>query len=299
MSDLLTHWAIFDDSRRLALVDEALRAPLGELLQEEREMARLGALTRYGSKFVPPVLESTRARGNGVAEDGIARKKLAFALGAVTHYAADLVMKPLMSRLARADWNAAHHGMQQQRVAGKGSAGIREISAYYDTHVFRSVYLAGNEEPFSSHFLKQNPAAPERELEELVRSLFQQALLACHTLKPPLEDFDGWLERLIELVPTLYVDVEQYRRVLAAPDPERVTAYAVTTEFYVESDPVVRLARAVQRNECIEQAAIDGAIVETANRGGYGQALALSLRRLRETARFLRGDAEALPDLAQ
>jgi hypothetical protein len=56
MSDLLTHWAIFEDLRRLSQHDPAIAPLFASILQEEREFARLGAISRGGSVFVPHIL---------------------------------------------------------------------------------------------------------------------------------------------------------------------------------------------------------------------------------------------------
>ena len=44
MSDLLTHWAIFDDARRLLRIDSHIEPLLREIVDETESIARLGAL---------------------------------------------------------------------------------------------------------------------------------------------------------------------------------------------------------------------------------------------------------------
>jgi len=155
MSDMLTHWAVFEDCRRLALLDNRVDRALAGIMHDEREFARLGALARAGEFFVPHILNLARnapRRGNNSA---LLRRKLAFALGGITHYAADAIMKPLAKAKTQADWNEGH--WQMQRGDGAPDSAIREVSAYYDTHVFRK----GRKSPsiaFSSPITTPSPA---------------------------------------------------------------------------------------------------------------------------------------------
>lgn len=303
MSDLLVHWAVFDDCRRLALQDKRVEPLLAQIAHEEREFARLGALTRGGGRYVPEILGYARANWAAKSQDQTLRRKVAFALGGITHYAADQVLKPLMKQYAKADWNDAHHAMQgrgnRAGVSEEAIASVREISAYYDTHVFRKVYLTGQEEPFTRFLTAANATAPGQALEEFVRSLFQRALLSAHTFDPDLTDVQQWLDRLFAQVQPLYIDIALYARVFAQPDPAKMQTFAVETAFYRDDDPVVRVSRALHQGQTISQAELDAAIHEGANRGGYGRSVELGARRLREASAYWRGETDQTPDLRQ
>jgi hypothetical protein len=295
MSDLLTHWAVFEDCRRLALLDDRVDADLAGTMEEERAFARLGALARGGAVFVPHVLASARAARRGGEE--VPRHKVAFALGGIAHYAADVMMKPLMSERAGSDWHETHSRMQ--RGEAPGASPIREVSAYYDVHVFRKVYLAGAEEPFTRFLLADNATDPGRALEEFVFSLFQRALLASHTLAPDRSDLDGWLDSLLARVQPLYVSVRTLARVFDDPDPAKTRAYGVEDAFYLESDPAIRVGRRAQRGDEVGAAELAAALAEDANSSAYARAVCRGLARLREASAFWRGESDAPPDLRQ
>jgi len=297
MSDLLTHWAVFEDCRRLALLDDRVDPLLARVMHEEREFARLGALARSGATFVPHILRAAREAYRQDGEAGPPRRKLAFALGGITHYAADVIMKPLIKSRTRVDWNEAHHRMQHGDSAPDSP--IREISAYYDTHVFRKVYLAGQEEPFNRFLLAENATEPGQALEEFVSALFQRALLASHTLAPNEDDLDGWLDNLIARVQPLYVNVRTFVRVFAAPDPDKMRAYGVEDAFYLEDDPAIRAARSAQAGQAIRASELAAALDEAANTSGYAKAVCRGLQRLRQASAFWRGERETTPDLQQ
>jgi hypothetical protein len=292
MSDLLTHWAVFDDSRRLALIDRQLDPRFVQVLDKEKEFARLGALTRGGGHFVPALIRQARQRQSQKADNAQADRRLAFALGGITHYACDLMMKPLLRGYADDTWLETYEGVGLMRKP------LREISAYYDTHVFRKVYLSGQEEPFSSFLLADNDTQPGKALEAFVYSLFQRALLSSHTLAPDWDNPETWLDNLFAKVQPLYVDIGMYVRIFANPDPKKMKLYRVESDFYLEDDPIVKVARARQQCQNVPEADYEYALQNGANKGGYGRALALSMRTLRATTLFWQGSGE-MPDVSQ
>ena len=301
MSDMLVHWAIFEDTARLAAADARIGDELAGVLCEQVTVARLGALTRGGGTWVPDIVKKARTKWGG--GDAKLPARLAFALGGVTHWAADVVMKPVMSKLANEERNRPHVEMQVDPAARakRGGASIREVSAYFDAHVFRKVYLGGDVEPFNRFMLSHNETDAGRAAEQFVRALFQRALLSCHTLDPgkPLSDYEPWLDKLIDTVQPLYLDLRQYADVYASPDPRKQEVYGVETTFYVEADPAVAAARQLQQGGAVAQAEIDAALADGANAGHYGRALAMSVNGLRGVAAYWRGEAEDCPAFHQ
>lgn len=296
MSDLLTHWAVFEDCRRLAGHDEGVEPLFREMIEAEREWARLGAITRGGNRWMPAILARARDRWAREEERPDLRRKVAFALGGLTHQACDHVMKPLMSERAGADWDTTHYMMQHGQREGEKVApvSIREVSAYYDTHVFRQVYLSGQEEPFNRFLLAANDSGPGRALEEFARALFQRALLSSHTLNPDRDDIDGWLDRLFARVQPLYIDIALYTDIFARPDPVKMERYGVETAFYHAGDPAIAAARALQRGEAVGAGRVRAALAAGANASGYGRALEIGLAYLRNGAAFWRGEVDTL-----
>jgi hypothetical protein len=301
MSDLLTHWAIFEDLRRYAQLDAAIEPLFARLMDKEREYARLGAITRGGSKIVPGILTSARREWPGDNPHRL-EMRLAFALGMITHFPTDQVLKPLMSKLAGADWNSSHHQAQGKHAAGDPEQDlnpIREISAYYDVHVFRKVYLSGHEEPFSRFLVGENSTESGAALEEFARALFQRSLLASHTFDPDYTNLDGWLDNLLGKVQPLYVAIETYSRVFNQPDARKMEDFQVESAFYLETDPIIHAARRLQRGEVLGAAELEAAWSCGANQSGYGRALELGVRTLRIASGYWQGKTQELPDLNQ
>ena len=201
--------------------------------------------------------------------------------------------------MSGADWNQTHHEMQKGTAGQAALDAIQEISVYYDVKVFREVYLSGSEDPFNRFLFADSGIEPVRALEEFVTSLFQRALLAAHTFAPDKDDFDGWLDNLIGQVQPLYLSVERYVSVFRAPDAAKTRKYGVDTEFYRSDDPVVAAARAAQRGQAVSSAALEAAIRDGANRGGYGQAVALGVRTLRQASDYWEHRSDEIPDVSQ
>lgn len=278
MSDLLTHWAVFDDARQLANHDAHVEPILLDVLNNEADIARLGALSRGGNWWTGPVLRA--ARQHQQPDTKRWRQKLAYGLGGLLHYPADFIFKPVMKRLVKAGGET------------------REIYAYQDCYIFRQVYGAGHEEPFSPHFLAPNGSDTGRQLELFVRALFQRSLLSSHTLAPDRADFDGWLDNLLDKIQPLYIDVNLYVNVWRNPDPAKRKAYEIETNFYQADDAIIALARRAQTGETIAQDDLDAAL---ANPGAsdYAGAVQLGVGVLREATQFWRGQTDETPDVSQ
>jgi hypothetical protein len=301
MSDLLTHWAVYDDCRRLAATDAQMDPFINCLLDEKGHYARLGAIARSGSRWMPTILKNAYPQRAKAATDERLQQKIAFALGGLLHFPADYVFKPLMSKLAQTDWDRAHHQMQGREANGAEAppVSIREISVYYDCHVFKKVYLAGCEEPFTRFLVADNTLEPGQALEAFVRSLFQRALLASHTLAPDMDNFDAWLDNLLDRVQPLYVDIGLYVEVFNNPDAQKMETYRVESDFYRDTDPIITLVRAVQHGEQITQSDLQTALDSENNKSGYATCLTMGVRLLREASAFWRGDLPEPPDVKQ
>lgn len=295
MSDMLTHWAVFEDCRRLAATDDRIEPLFKELIESRRFAGRLGALTRGGNSFMSDLLRSVRERWADRRPEDNLPEKLGFILGCLTHQACDKAMKPLISKMAGSDWSSAHAAIWAGEPGAEERFAVHnEISAYYDTHVFREVYASGADEPFNREFLAGFGTDPQQALEEFVRTLFQRALLSSHTLKPALDDVEAWLDRIFDLRQQLYVDVSTYVRVFAHPDPEKVRRYAVTTEFYSERDPAIMAARRLHRGDGAPASIDRSDLSPERNNSGYSRALILGLAYLRAASALWRGESDKL-----
>jgi hypothetical protein len=302
MSDMLTHWAICDDSLRLMKADERVEHAFTEACERQPQVVRLGACTRGGGKWMHPLLAESIRRWDDPEAHPEIEKKLAWAVGGITHQACDTVAKPYLSMHAGSEWNLTHDVlMGNPRARGREKevdpVEVMTCSAYCDTHVFRKVYLSGNEAPFDRLFLADIGDAG-RVFERFVGTMFQRALLSAHTFKPPQphndEAFLSWFDHLMDYVQPLYLDTSIWVKAFNNPDPELMKRYAIETRFYLDNDPVIEVARALHRGASVSQATLEQATKDGINQSMYGQGLELSLRYLHSGTALWQGRAEKL-----
>lgn len=180
MSDMLTHWAVFDDSLRLMRGDTSIAEPFHQACEREAQIARLGALTRGGGTWMHPLLEIAREQWDDPDAHPLIDRRLAWVVGGISHQACDTVAKALLSKHAGSEWNLTHEVLQRNPDV-KGREGevepdrVQLCSAYYDAHVFRKVYLDGKESPFTTGFLAPNDAPGADVLEEFIGTAFQRS----------------------------------------------------------------------------------------------------------------------------
>ena len=263
MSENITHTAVTDDCARLALHSPAICTAFKEVLEQHLDIARLGGVTRSGGKYVVPLLDDMRQSWPARVQDGVMEQKLAFVLGWLAHRAADLQMKPIFHAV---DGDCRHDPT--------------DCSVYHDVFLFREVYGSGQEEPYAPEMLEATMAsAPATqafdvgEIESLFRSVWQRALIGLHTFIPDQEDIDGWLERLFKTRQLFYVDIRRYASAFADPDPDKVQRFIVDVHFYEGQDPLIRLARSIQRGTPDAEIDLQEALEAAASQSEYAQAL--------------------------
>ncbi len=290
---MVTHWASFEDCRLLAQRDEAIDPLFREMLATQADAGRLGTIVTGGNSWMPPLtakLRDRRERGEWTVAD---ERSLALVLGCLIHQACDFAMKPLLSRTSGHDWNQMQATMASGSASKESQAITQEISAYYDAEVFRQVYLGGGAEPLSSLFLAE-VSESGAEFERFVRATFQRALLASHTLKPDMENFDAWVENLFAKVQPLYLDVDLWVRVYNHPDPAKIAAYGVRTAFYDPTDPAIRAARALHAGQVLAPDLHNEVFGKRAFSCAYGEVLQVGLDYLRNATRYWRHEAPVL-----
>ncbi|WP_439631950.1 hypothetical protein [Shinella sp.] len=295
MSDMITHWASFEDCRRLAQLDDGIEPLFRDLIENEQNAARLGTLTRLGKDWMPPILKRARAHADEGELQARDRRDLSFVLGGLIHQACDNVMKPILSD--GVNWTQMQAYLRGTPgvppVSPEQVAAAHELSAYLDAEVFRRVYMEGEVGMLSRFFLSElSPRG--QDFEQFIRALFQRTLLSSHTLNPPVEEMDDWLDNLFSRLQPLYVDVEGWVRVYQNPDPAKIEAFDIRTRFYREDDPTIVAARALQAGQPIDDQLRQAVFVDHSSTCAYGEILQVGLRYLRGASQYWRGESDDL-----
>ena len=300
MSDMVTHWAAFEDCRRLVQLDQGIEPVFRDVIESRRDAGRLGTLTRLGSLWMQPMLQTAHEQLSAGTADETGERNLAYVLGGLIHQATDNVMKPVLSDMSGANWTQMQASLRgtpnTPKVDAESAELAHEFSAYLDAEVFRQIYLDGDAEPFSRFFMSE-VNANGRAFEDFVRALFQRSLLSAHTLNPTantMENMADWLDNLFRRVQPFFVDVDRWVRVYQHPDPKKVEAFGVRTSFYRKDDPTIRAARALQHGKPIDPETRSAVYDRGTYLCVYGQILQTGLMYIRAATAFWRGESKDL-----
>ncbi len=297
MSDMLTHWATFDDCRRLVQLDETIVPEFRAAIENGAEQARFGTLTRGGSVWMEPTLRNAKARWNDPAQQVRNERNVAFVLGGLIHQSCDRVMKPILTRAGGADWSEMMAIMQGPREVLQANAAqiarTQDASAYFDAEAFRQIYLGGDTGVLNRFFLAET--SPQgHAFEDVVKAMFQRTLMAAHTFKPDSDNMEAWLDNLFDKVQPLPLRIDGWCEVSKNPDPAKVEAFGVHTSFYRENDPVIRAARALQAGKTLDAGLKREVFENGASTCAYVDVLQTGLIYLRGASAFWRGEVPNL-----
>lgn len=249
VSEQITHLAVLDDCRRLAVGTDAdrLADPLQTVLDRRHDSARQGSMSRGNKPNLIPMVKKAREYWDERAGQSDFERRFAFALGWHVHRATDRYFKPVYRELDP-DY--------EQRDE-------RWIKIFHDTVLFERVYDAGAADPFVEGTMEvsmgSHPASAAVDVprvEPLFRRKWTVELVAAHEFVAGLEGRPpwDWVQNLVEESQTVYdhYPAATFEEAYADPDPALFQRFIQEPPFYDESDPIVRLARAVQRSEPVD-----------------------------------------------
>jgi hypothetical protein len=269
VSEHITHLGVCDDTMRLAGSHPHVHPAFLDVVQSHMDIVRVGAVTRGADKWTVEMIVWARKHLGLPPEerDPQIRAKLAFVLGALSHRAADRMMKPIIRC-----W---------KDVEG---ASAREATIYQDICTFRQVYGGGSGDypgPFTRQLLQEPLDEGEAQLEAYFRVIWRRALIGMHTISPDNENFNEWLTRLLDFMQDFPISLRQYARVAAEWHPAKVKQYLQDKNFYQVDDRLIHLARRAQYGSRVTSDEIVAAVEQT-DRGSsrYARALAKALHYL-------------------
>ncbi|HEV2123547.1 MAG TPA: hypothetical protein VGW38_12330, partial [Chloroflexota bacterium] len=235
MSENITHVAVCDDVIRLASIHPEVHPYFNQVLTQHLDVARFGAGTQSADKWTAELISWAREEYARPASERDPRlgEKLAFVLGALTHRAADRLMKPIIYYPEKTE----------------GHEGFVEATTHCDIFVFNEVYGGGegpNAEPYPRAILQGPTTEAQRQLEEYFRVIWRRAIIAMHTFSPDRMDMHSWMDKLLTTLQQFPMSMERYARIAAEWDPEKVRRYLIETHFYDRDDALIRCARGIQ-----------------------------------------------------
>ena len=288
MSEYITHIAVHDDARRLALLDPATAPQLREALRPGPRIGRLGAATSRGDTHTVPLLVAVRDRW----PDQRAVTLLAFFFGWRCHIAADRQFKTIF-RLT-----------SPEVYVTEENDGPTSVSIAHDLFLLDEVYDGGRAEPFGGGCFGSGVAAAP--LEPLFETPQQVELLEMQSAVSPgpgarldTDETGEWLDLFRRRRQKYYVDTARYDAGVFAPDAAFVDGVVRRDRFYDRADPLIRIARAAQRGGGDGPAGFEAALEAAKHQSHYARALRRACLYNRWAAGFLAGElsVEALEAL--
>lgn len=283
MSEHITHIGICDDVTRLATRHREVLPSFNRILTAHQDVSRFGAVTRSADRWTIDLIGWAREEEArpAAARDPQRELKLAFVLGALTHRAADRLMKPIL-----------HYAESVE-----GTDGFMEATIHCDVFVFRELYGAGEGDhagPFPRAVLTTPTTEAEQRTNEYFRVLWRRQLVAMHTFAPDTSNVHEWLNKLFYAMQDFPMDLGRYARIAAEWDPAKVKRYLEDTHFYDRQDPLIQVVRALQRGNELGARDVAATIAATSEGSSrYAQALAKGLSYLVAASRLYEGAISA------
>lgn len=280
MSEHITHLAVYEDAARLALHDPGVPPVFKDVLKQHWADGGLGSLTRSGDRFSVGVLRGLRQGWPTRQPDKRLERRLAFLLGWRCHQAADRRFKPVYRELQ------PEHYSTEKGVPS-------DVTVYHDAVIFREVYRSGKDAPYHpsalDYRLETHAAAASVDAEftqRLFRMLWQESLLAGQSFLRTEKDPAKWFPLFAARKEPFIVDVHRYSVALHHPDPALHYRYIVAPNFYDAADPLLALARSIQRGAPDASIDLKRAVDTAPKQSQFAQAVANGLGYIRASSAF-------------
>ena len=275
MSEYITHIAVQEDTRRLALHADDICAAFKTCMKESPDAMRMGSASRGNSTFIVQNIHHFRDVWEARKPEDRLEDQLAYTLGWITHRAADRYFKP-------------RYGIFDKNPENLHPVDIR---IYHDVVAYDKVYDKGKNEPFSAGFaeedMRSHPAAAQinvKQAEAIFGPLYQADFLA-------LQSFDQvtsgqeFMDRVNDQFATFTVDFNRLINLVNDPNPEDMQQMIIAPNFYNEEDMIVRMARNIQRGESVVDMSMTEAL-ETEAQSQYAQTLSKAFNWIAEASKY-------------
>ena len=115
MSESITHTAVVDDALRFVESFSGFSTPFKTAAKQQKDLARLGGITRHGDRHNPILLEKVREAFKEGRADDSDFAKLGFVIGWLSHRATDRQFK----RIFRIRIYCQSHHKKDRNKTGK------------------------------------------------------------------------------------------------------------------------------------------------------------------------------------
>lgn len=266
MSEHITHLAVAEDSARLALQNKRFSPQIRAAMKKYPDALRLGSTTRSGDTFIFPLITEWKKDWK---KDDEREEQMAYIIGWAGHLAADRTFKPVF-RIT----DLSHYV--------RGYPGPPNASIYHDAVTFGQVYQFGKTVPFHPNALQKDikghvaaDYVPVNRIESAIANNFAGNLANFKIFLPEqIEDWKKQWEEIENEKQRFYVEIDRYTEAHHYSDPNRMRQYIIDANFYNPNDPIIQLARSIQKGEK-KDINLSQALQGTENQSLYAQSLKL------------------------
>ena len=280
MSEYITHMAVNDDCRNLALYADTTLPEIKISLQEHLRASQLGAVTSKGDRHTIDLLVESKKDW----PSRTAKRMLAFFFGWRSHIAADRQLKTLFRLL------------EPEVYLTEEVDGPTSISIYHDLFVLRELYSSEAINPFVDNMLAANHSS--RNIQQLFVGLWQNSLLRLHAFTAQDSQPESWFEQFLSDRQKFYDDVERYVEAFNNLDNSKMKYVVQTHRFYNPQDPLIRLTRSLRQGQPDRSIDLETALQDAKEQSHYARALRRNWLYLQATSEFWTGkiDTAALQE---
>ncbi len=293
MSEHITHISVFEDSCTIIELSPQFHEAFKISIKKFPDSGLFGSGTRGNHLYAMPIFDRVKKKWGKHTDDDL--KQVAFAVGLVTHRAADLIQKPIVKVT----------GDREKETGFKES----DHEIYMDAVTFKYAYEGGTRKSISP-MVSMNPAILETAmkshpgaryvntemLEYNMTGVFHGDLLGLHQFTDSgsaVADLDEWLNKLIEKRQRLYEDLRVYIEAFQNPDPQKMSKFIAEQNYYNPGDEIIKLVRAKQHGKSITDINLEHAVELAKEQSQYAQMLSLSYNFLTVSNQFFTNKVSA------
>lgn len=289
MSEHITHIAVYDDTVRLLQYSGRFTQAFKDSTNKEYDSGWIASGSNGNHIWAVPLLQEYREKYIAGDRSRDTLRKIAAAIGWITHRAADLVVKPI---LANVEFE-------------KGTVfNAQEQSAYYDSIAFREVFKGGENSPSSFQPLSRavletdmgsHPASGAIDVsgfEKAFSHFYLDKTLNNHEFVAKQDNFDQWFDQFMSNKLKFSEDLDMYIEGFNAPKKEKVEKYINNFRYYNNQDSIIRLVRSIQNGNPDNSISLDVAMDAAHCQSAYTRMLQISCTMLTYASNYFDGKIE-------
>ena len=289
MSEHITHIAVYEDLARIIFNDPQVCDAFKTCIKNKYDSGLLASGTRGNHKYSIPILDKYKDKWESVKDDRQVQIQIAYAIGWLTHRAADRRLKLVFAE-AEDDPNPLYTN--------------DNCRIYQDAITFSKVYAGGKKPCLSprerispatfDYNLKTHPAAISMDVpkgEPLFTRLWQADMIRKHVFLDQEKDFAKWVDTFVYRYQYMTEDMRRYEEAFHNPDPQLMKRFYDEDNYYNDSDDIILYVRAIQDGQK-SPGDLENAVYKAKEQSLYAQSLRQGVLYIRGASDYFTGKTD-------